>query len=181
MGSRNRKGGAAATPAIVALRDAGIEHVVHTYDSTDRDYGDEAARVMGDRLGVDADRVLKTLVLATDRPPEGFRVSLAVAVLPVTTSLDLKAAAAALGCARAALAPVEIAEKSTGYVVGGVSPVGQKRRLATVVDASALDHPTILCSAGRRGWEIELAPVDLVAITRAETAPISTGHRGRHD
>nr|WP_241729188.1 YbaK/EbsC family protein [Dietzia kunjamensis] len=130
---------------------------------------------MGDRLGVAADRVFKTLVLATGRPPEGSRVPLAVAVLPVTSSLDLKAAAAALGCGKAALAPIDVAEKSTGYVVGGVSPVGQRRPLATVVDASALDHPTILCSAGRRGWEIELAPAELVAITRAVTAPIAAG------
>ncbi|MEB8326268.1 aminoacyl-tRNA deacylase [Dietzia kunjamensis] len=176
MGSRKGRGGAAATPAIVALRDADIDHTVHTYEVTgDAAYGDEAARVMGDRLGVAADRVFKTLVLATGRPPEGSRVPLAVAVLPVTSSLDLKAAAAALGCGKAALAPIDVAEKSTGYVVGGVSPVGQRRPLATVVDASALDHPTILCSAGRRGWEIELAPAELVAITRAVTAPIAAG------
>lgn len=174
MGNRGGRGGAAATPAIVALRAAGIEHDVHTYDAAGDDYGDEAARVMGDRLGVGADRVFKTLVLATGRPPEGARVSLAVAVLPVTGSLDLKAAAAALGCGKAALAPVGVAEKSTGYVIGGVSPVGQKRRLATVVDASALEHATVLCSAGRRGWEIELAPADLVAVTLAVTAPIAT-------
>lgn len=177
MGSRGGRGGSAATPAIVALRAAGIEHTVHTYDAAGDDYGDEAARVMGDRLGVGADRVFKTLVLATGRPPEGSRVALAVAVLPVTDSLDLKAAAVALGCGKAALAPVAVAEKTTGYVVGGVSPVGQKRRLATVVDASALDHPTILCSAGRRGWEVELAPADLLAVTSAVTAPITTGRR----
>ncbi|MEW1937159.1 aminoacyl-tRNA deacylase [Dietzia maris] len=176
MGSRKGRGGAAATPAIAALRDAGIDHTVHTYEATgDAAYGDEAARVMGDRLGVAADRVFKTLVLATGRPPEGSRVPLAVAVLSVTSSLDLKAAAAALGCGKAALAPIDVAEKSTGYVVGGVSPVGQRRPLRTVVDASALDHPTILCSAGRRGWEIELAPAELVAITRAVTAPIAAG------
>ncbi|OAV79307.1 aminoacyl-tRNA deacylase [Dietzia sp. 111N12-1] len=176
MGSRKGRGGAAATPAIVALRDADIDHTVHTYEVTgDATYGDEAARVMGDRLGVAANRVFKTLVLATGRPPEGSRVPLAVAVLPVTSSLDLKAAAAALGCGKAALAPIDVAEKSTGYVVGGVSPVCQRRPLATVVDASALDHPTILCSAGRRGWEIELAPAELVAITRAVTTPIAAG------
>ncbi|MBB0995863.1 aminoacyl-tRNA deacylase, partial [Dietzia maris] len=134
---------------MVALRDADIDHTVHTYEVTgDATYGDEAARVMGDRLGVAANRVFKTLVLATGRPPEGSRVPLAVAVLPVTSSLDLKAAAAALGCGKAALAPIDVAEKSTGYVVGGVSPVCQRRPLATVVDASALAHPTILCSAG---------------------------------
>lgn len=169
------RGGAAATPAIAALRAAGIAHEVHTYDASgETAYGDEAARVMGERLGVDADRVFKTLVLATARPPAGSRVALAVAVLPVTSSLDLKAAAAALGCGRATLAPVDVAEKTTGYVVGGVSPVGQKRPLATVVDASALGHRTVLCSAGRRGWEIELDPAELVRLTGAVTAPVTT-------
>ena len=140
------------------------------------DFGDEAARVMGERLGVDAARVFKTLILETTRPPAGSRLTLAVAVLPVTNSLDLKAAAAALGCSKAALAPVELAERTTGYVVGGVSPLGQKRPLATVVDASALVHPTVLCSAGRRGWEIELAGADLVALTDAVTAPLTADH-----
>lgn len=167
--------GAAATPAIAALRAAGIKHTVHTYDATGRDFGDEAAEIMGERLGVAADRVLKTLVLATTRPPTGARVELAVAVLPVTAMLDLKAAATALGCGKAALAPVEVAEKTTGYVVGGVSPLGQKRPLATVVDSSALDHPTVLCSAGRRGWEIELAGQDLVGLAGAVTARITAG------
>lgn len=175
MGSRSGPSGGAATPAITALRGAGIEHAVHTYDATGSDYGNEAARVMGELLGVDARRVFKTLVLATGRPPEGSRVPLAVAVLPVTSSLDLKAAAAALGCGKATLAPVDVTEKSTGYVVGGVSPVGQKRSLATVVDVSALQHRTVLCSAGRRGWEIELSPAELVAVTRAVTAPITAG------
>ena len=131
---------------------------------------------MGERLGVDAARVFKTLILETTRPPAGSRLTLAVAVLPVTNSLDLKAAAAALGCSKAALAPVELAERTTGYVVGGVSPLGQKRPLATVVDASALVHPTVLCSAGRRGWEIELAGADLVALTDAVTAPLTADH-----
>ena len=175
MGSRKGRGGAAATPAIVALRDAGIDHTVHTYEVTgDAAYGDEAARVMGDRLGVAADRVFKTLVLATGRPPEGSRVTLVTRAY-MDKMQQLKAAAAALGCGKATLAPIDVAEKSTGYVVGGVSPVGQRRPLATVVDASALAHPTILCSAGRRGWEIELAPAELVAITRAVTAPIAAG------
>lgn len=184
MGSNKKrpggKGGrsAAATPAIAALRAAGIEHTVHTYDATGRDFGDEAARIMGERLGVDAARVFKTLVLATARPPEGSRLELAVAILPVTSTLDLKAAAAALGCGKVTLAPVEVAEKTTGYVVGGVSPLGQKRALATVVDSSALKHQTLLCSAGRRGWEIELAGSDLVDLTTAVTAPITAGRGG---
>ena len=121
---------AAATPAIAALTAAGVEHTVHTYEATGSDFGDEAARVMGERLGVDAARIFKTLVLETARPPAGSRLALAVAVLPVTHSLDLKAAAAALGCSKLSLAPVDLAEKTTGYVVGGVSPLGQKRPLA---------------------------------------------------
>ena len=175
MGRRRggRSPGGAATPAIAALASAGVEHRVHTYDAGSADFGAEAAAVMGERLGVAPERVFKTLVVATARPPEGSRIALAVAVLPVTAQLDLKAAAAALGCGKAAMAPVAEAEKATGYVVGGVSPLGQRRTLATVVDASALEHATILCSAGRRGWEIELAPADLVRLTGAVTAPIT--------
>lgn len=169
---RNR---AAATPAIAALTAAGIEHTVHTYETTGNDFGDEAARVMGERLGVDAARIFKTLVLETVQAPAGSRLAMAVAALPVTCSLDLKAAAAALGCSKVSLAPVELAEKTTGYVVGGVSPLGQKRPLATVIDSSALEHSTVLCSAGRRGWEIELGGTDLVSLTGAITAPISAG------
>lgn len=176
-GKKAGRGGSAsaATPALAVLRAAGVPHEVHTYDAAGGSYGDEAARVMGARLGIDPDRVFKTLVLATTRPPSGSRTSLAVAILPVTAMLDLKAAATALGCGKASLAPVETAEKTTGYVVGGVSPLGQKRSLSTVVDRSALTHPTILCSAGRRGWEIELAPADLIALTRATTAPVAGG------
>lgn len=175
MAKNRGREGAAATPAIATLSAAGVEHTVHTYEATGSDYGDEAARVMGERLGVEASRIFKTLVLATARPPAGSRLSLAVAILPVTSSLDLKAAAAALGCGKVTLAPVDVAEKTTGYVVGGVSPLGQKRALTTVVDSSALEHPTVLCSAGRRGWEIELTGADLVALTDSVTAPIATG------
>ena len=178
MSSRRRRSAAgtgAATPALAALRRAGVDHLVHTYRASGDSFGDEAARVMVDRLGVEAARVFKTLVLATDRPPAGSRIPLAAAVLPVTSMLDLRAAAAALGCGRAALAGVDLVERSPGYVLGGVSPLGQKRPLPTLVDDSALGHPTILCSAGRRGWEIELAPTDLVGLTDAVTATITTG------
>lgn len=178
MAKNRGRDGAAATPAIATLGAAGVEHTVHTYEAIGSDYGDEAARVMGERLGVEASRIFKTLVLATARPPAGSRLSLAVAILPVTSSLDLKAAAAALGCGKVTLAPVDVAEKTTGYVVGGVSPLGQKRALATVVDSSALEHPTVLCSAGRRGWEIELAGADLVALTDAVTAPVTAVRTG---
>ena len=172
---------AAATPAIAALQAAGIEHTVHSYEVTGSDFGDEAARVMGERLGVEAARIFKTLVLETTRPPAGSRLALAVAVLPVTHTLDLKAAAAALGCPKAALAPIDLAERTTGYVVGGVSPLGQKRALATVVDASALEHPTVLCSAGRRGWEIELTGADLTSLTGAVTANVTANVTADHE
>ena len=175
-----RRTPAAATPAIAALREAGVEHSVHTYEAGSDDFGAEAAEVMGARIGVTAERVFKTLVVATDRPPAGSRVALAVAVLPVTDQLDLKAAAAALGCSKARMAPVAEAEKATGYVVGGVSPLGQKRALATVVDASVLEHPTVLCSAGHRGREIELAPGDLVRLTGAVTADVRAGRDPSH-
>lgn len=168
-----RKSGAAATPAIAALRSAGVPHAVHTYEAGSDAYGAEAAEVLGDRLGVAPERVFKTLVVATARPPAGSRVALAVAVLPVTAQLDLKAAAAALDCGRAAMAAVDLAEKTTGYVAGGVSPLGQRRALATVVDESALGHATVFCSAGRRGWEIELAPDALVRLTGAVAAPVA--------
>jgi len=171
----SRKARSAPTPAIAVAADAGVDHTIHTYEATGEAFGEEAARVMGERLGVDPARVFKTLVLSTARPPEGSRTPAAVAVLPVTAMLDLKAAAAALGCGKASLAPVEQAEKLTGYVVGGVSPLGQKRRLATVVDESASAHPTVLCSAGRRGWEIELAPADLLVLTDAVSARITAG------
>lgn len=177
LGRVSRKSGTtptAATPAIAALRTAGTDHTVHTYEAASEDYGDEAARIMGDRLGVGAEQVFKTLVLSTTRPPEGSRTALAIAILPVTSMLDLKAAAAALGCGKASLAPADVAERATGYVLGGVSPLGQKRALATVVDSSALKHPAILCSAGRRGWEIELAPGDLIRLTSATTASITS-------
>lgn len=172
MNRKRGQGPAAATPAIAALRAADVPHTVHTYDVTSEDYGDEAARVMGDRLGVATDRVFKTLVLANARPPGGTGTPLAVAVLPVTDMLDLKAAAAALGWSKAGLAPVDAVERTTGYVLGGVSPLGQKKRLATVVDDSATGHDTVLCSAGRRGWEIELPPADLIRLTAAVTAAI---------
>ncbi len=97
---------------------------------------------------------------------------LTTAVVPVSGQLDLKALARALGAGRAAMAEVADAERATGYVAGGISPIGQRRRHRTVIDESALDHPTVFVSAGRRGLDLELAPDDLVAVTGASTAPI---------
>jgi Cys-tRNA(Pro)/Cys-tRNA(Cys) deacylase len=156
------------TPATVALTRAGVPFTVHPYEHVQsRDagsrtsYGLEAAEA----LGVDAARVFKTLLADVDG-------SLVVAVVPVSGQLDLKALAAAVGGKRAAMADPAVAERATGYVVGGISPLGQRTRLRTVVEESATDHPTIFVSAGRRGVDLELAPADLVAVLEAHTARI---------
>lgn len=149
------------TPAIVAAERAGIVYSVHEYshDPKASSYGLEAA----DKLGVDAARVFKTLVADVDG-------TLTVAVVPVAAQLDLKA----LG-KRAAMADPKLAERTTGYVAGGISPLGQRKRLPTVIDESALAFATIHVSAGRRGLEIELAPADLLALTSGETRRIAAG------
>jgi len=151
------------TPATVGLTRAGIDFTLHAYDHDPRadSYGLEAAEA----LGLDPARVFKTLMAEVDG-------RLAVAVVPVSGQLDLKALARALGGSRAAMAELGAAERATGYVAGGISPVGQKRRSRTVVDESALTHPTIYVSAGRRGLDLEIAPADLVRITEAVTARV---------
>jgi Cys-tRNA(Pro)/Cys-tRNA(Cys) deacylase len=153
----------AGTPATVALTKAGITFTVHAYDHDPAadSYGAEAARAMG----VEPQRVFKTLLADVDG-------KLAVAVVPVAGQLDLKALAAAVGGKRAAMADPKLAERTTGYVLGGISPLGQRKKLPTVVDDSALGHETVFCSAGRRGLEVELSPADLVALTEATTASI---------
>lgn len=155
--------GAGGTPATVALTAAGIAFEVRAYDHDPRaeSYGLEAAEA----LDVEPGRVFKTLLASLDG-------SLVVGIVPVTGQLDLKALARALGGSKAVMAEVAAAERATGYVAGGISPVGQKRQHRTVLDASALDHDTILVSGGRRGFDIELTPTDLVAITAAVTATI---------
>ena len=152
------------TPATVALARAGVDHVLHPYDHDPRSesYGLEAA----ESLGVDPVRVFKTLVATLDG-------RLAVGIVPVSGRLDLKALARALGGSRATMAEIADAERATGYVAGGISPLGQKRQLPTVVDASALAHPTVFVSGGRRGLDVELAPADLIRLTDAVTADLS--------
>ncbi|MFI1967703.1 aminoacyl-tRNA deacylase [Streptomyces cinnamoneus] len=154
------------TPAIVALEKAGTAFSVHAYehDPAAASYGEEAAEA----LGVEPGKVFKTLVAEVDG-------ELTVAVVPVSGSLDLKALAAAVGGKRAAMADPAAAERTTGYVRGGISPLGQRRRLPTALDASARSHPTICVSAGRRGLEVELAPDDLARLTGAVVAPIARG------
>ncbi|GGT95418.1 Cys-tRNA(Pro) deacylase [Streptomyces violascens] len=151
------------TPATVALVNAGTAFTVHAYehDPSSASYGDEAAQA----LGVTPDRVFKTLVADVDG-------ELTVAVVPVAGSLDLKALASAVGGKRAAMADPAAAERTTGYVRGGISPLGQRKRLRTVLDDSASAHATICVSAGRRGLEVELSPADLAALTGALLAPI---------
>jgi Cys-tRNA(Pro)/Cys-tRNA(Cys) deacylase len=153
----------AGTPAMVALAKAGVAYTVHPYDHDPRatSYGLEAAQA----LGVEPARVFKTLVTDVDG-------RLVVAVVPVTGQLDLKALAAAVKGKKAAMADQALAERTTGYVAGGISPIGQKKRLTTVVDATLMDFPTVFVSAGRRGADLELAPQDLVAVTGAEVAAI---------
>lgn len=155
--------GAGGTPATVALSAAGIAFEVRAYEHDPRaaSYGLEAAEA----LDADPARVFKTLLASLDG-------SLVVGIVPVTGQLDLKALARALGGSKAVMAEVAAAERATGYVAGGISPVGQKRRHPTVLDASALEHDAILVSGGRRGFDLELAPADLVAITGAVTATI---------
>ncbi|GAA4885647.1 Cys-tRNA(Pro) deacylase [Saccharopolyspora cebuensis] len=152
------------TPATALLAARGVEHQVHTYEHDPRaeSYGLEAAEA----LGRAPEQVFKTLVADVDG-------ALAVGVVPVTGQLDLKALAAALGRKKAKLAAAAEAERATGYVTGGISPLGQRKRLPVVLDASALEHPTILCSAGRRGLEIELAAAELVRLVDARVAAIA--------
>lgn len=154
----------AGTPAITALTSSGVAFTTHAYehDPAHPSYGEEAAEA----LGVSPEQVFKTLVADVDGV-------LTVAVVPVSGSLDLKALAGAVGGKRAAMADPALAERTTGYVRGGISPLGQRKRLRTVLDASASGHTTICVSAGRRGLEVELAPVDLAAITGATLAPIA--------
>ncbi|AXG13340.1 Cys-tRNA(Pro) deacylase [Intrasporangium calvum] len=153
-----------ATPATVALDVLGVDYRGHTYqhDAAETGYGAEAAR----ELGVPAERIFKTLLVDTGD-------GLAVAVVPVAGQLDLKAMAAALGVKAVRLADPADAARSSGYVIGGISPLGQKRRLPTVVDTSATDQATIYVSGGRRGFQLELSPVELLRATDGSASPVA--------
>lgn len=162
------------TRALDELRRRRIEHRVHEYESeaggrtgsSSRGWGAAAAAA----LGVDPHRIHKTLVAAVDG-------RLVVAVVAVAAEVDLKALAAAVSGRRAAMADPAEAERATGYVRGGISPIGQRRRLPTVVDRGALAWPTILVSGGRRGLQVELAPADLVAVSAATVTDITVAAR----
>jgi len=152
-----------ATPATAVLDGAGVDYTLHSYDHDRRAsaYGEEAAAA----LGVDPSRIFKTLVASVNG-------RLTVGVVPVSAALDLKALAAAVGGKRATLADPGEAAKVTGYVLGGISPLGQRRALPTVVDSSAEDHATVFVSAGRRGLQVELAPADLVRLSAADVVAL---------
>jgi Cys-tRNA(Pro)/Cys-tRNA(Cys) deacylase len=152
------------TPAVVALQRAKMPFVVREYehDPAAQSYGMEAA----EKLGLDPAAVFKTLVASVDG-------RLTVAIVPVARSLDLKALAAAADGKRAAMADIGEAERATGYVAGGISPLGQRKRLPTVIDESAMGLERMYVSGGRRGLDIELAPADLRTLTQAKVAPIA--------
>lgn len=153
-----------ATPATVALTSAGIAFTAHSYvhDSNTTNFGLEAATA----LSLDPERVFKTLLADLDG-------ALVVAIVPVTGSLDLKALASALGGKKAEMADPRVAERRTGYIVGGISPIGQKNAHPTVLDETAELFDTIFVSGGRRGLDLELAPADLVAATGAQISAIA--------
>ena len=161
MGRGNRSRG---SPATVALDRAGIAYTLRVYEHGPgaAAYGLEAAQA----LGVDPARVFKTLLVEVD-------TGLAVGIVPVDRQLDLKAIATVLGSKRAGMADPHLAQRATGYVVGGISPIGQRKALPTVLDGSAEPFETILVSGGKRGLDLELSPADLVAVTGAVVAAIA--------
>ena len=155
---------------MVRLESVGIAHRVLEYphDPANRNFGLEAA----ERLGLDPDRVFKTLIVVVDPPGDG-RIAAACAVVPVSMHLSLKAMASTVGVKRVAMSGRDEAERLTGYLVGGISPVGQRRRLPTVIDETALLFEEVFVSGGRRGLDLGLAPADLAAATEAAFADIA--------
>ena len=153
------------TPAVDAAKKAGIQYALHEYshDSQASSYGEEAASL----LNISPNQIFKTLLIAATDSNQ-----LAVAIVPVSNQLNLKSAAKALGFKKTSMANPAEAEKATGYILGGISPLGQKKRLPFVLDESAKRFETIYVSAGKRGLEIELAPNDLIKLCSAKTADI---------
>jgi Cys-tRNA(Pro)/Cys-tRNA(Cys) deacylase len=159
-----KKSSPGGTPATVALTAAGVAFTVHAYDHDPAapSYGLEAAEV----LGLPPEQVFKTLLADVDG-------ELVVAIVPVAGKLDLKALASAVGGKKAAMADPQVAERTTGYVVGGISPLGQRKRLRTVLDETAVLFDTVYVSGGRRGFDIGLSPDDLLALTGGVAADIA--------
>ena len=156
------------TPAIEALKKAGIQFKIHEYphDSTASSYGEEAA----DLLNMPAEQVFKTLVISCD--PSDNTNQLAIAIVPVSHRLNLKALAKSLKAKKASMADVTAAQNATGYILGGISPLGQKKRLPFTLDSSVENFATIFVSGGKRGLEIEITPDDLITLCQANTADI---------
>jgi len=152
------------TPAIKLLKKQKIPHTIHEYkhDSNVHSYGEEAAQ----KMGVDPKSVFKTLVVQSDK-------MMAVGIVPVISTLNLKSMAKALGVKKVAMADPKNVENTTGYILGGVSPLGQKKRLKTVIDQSAFEFESIFVSAGKRGLEVEVDPKDLEKLLQADKAKIA--------
>lgn len=152
------------TRGVQALERAGVDFALHSYTLDDE--GDSYGEAVAATLGVPAERLFKTLLASVDSRP-------VVAIVPVSGRLGLKALARAAGGKKAEMVPPADAERLTGYVTGGISPFGQKRRLPVFVDDTITDHPTIYCSAGQRGLQLELDPHDLIRTLDAATAPLA--------
>jgi Cys-tRNA(Pro)/Cys-tRNA(Cys) deacylase len=152
------------TPAIKLLKKQKVPHTIHEYkhDSSVHSYGEEAAQ----KMGVDPKSVFKTLVVQSDK-------TMAVGIVPVTSTLNLKSMAKALGVKKVAMADPKNVENTTGYILGGVSPLGQKKRLKTVIDQSAFEYESIFVSAGKRGLEVEVDPKDLEKLLQSDKAKIA--------
>lgn len=152
------------TPAVKLLKKQKVPHTIHEYkhDSSIHSYGEEAAQ----KMGVDPKRVFKTLVVQSDK-------MMAVGIVPVSSTLNLKSMAKALGVKKVAMADPKNVENTTGYILGGVSPLGQKKRLKTVIDQSAFEFETIFVSAGKRGLEVELSAQELQRLLQADVAEIA--------
>ena len=152
------------TPGIIAAKKNKVSHWIHEYshDESSESYGHEAA----EKMGVPEERVFKTLVVSLNSK------ELVVGVIPVSSMLSMKLIAKATGAKKASMANKSDVERSTGYVLGGVSPLGQKKRLRTIIDSSAKNYSTVYVSAGRRGLEIELSPEDLSKLTSGAIAEI---------